>query len=254
MNRKTGTLYRAREFAGLTGVTVRTLHHYDRIGLLKPSGRTPAGYRLYGERDFARLQQIATLKFIGLPLREIKGLLERHTLDLAATLRLQREIIENQRRRLDMALAAIERADAVVASGAGREWEAFRKIIEVISMENNMEWTEKYYSEEAREKLSEKRASVPREVVEQGQHDWATLIVEVEAAVVAGVDPASEHAQGLAARWSKLIEAFTGGDRAITEGLNKLYADQSNWPSTFPKPYSDEAGAFICQAAASKKG
>ena len=66
------SLFQAREFAELTGVTVRTLHHYDRLGLLKPSGRTAAGYRLYGERDFARLQQIITLKFIGFPLNQIK--------------------------------------------------------------------------------------------------------------------------------------------------------------------------------------
>ncbi|MCA1594323.1 MAG: MerR family transcriptional regulator [Acidobacteria bacterium] len=253
MNKTMGTLHRAREFAGLTGVTVRTLHHYDRLGLLKPSGRTAAGYRLYGERDFARLQQIATLKFIGLPLKQIKGLLERNTLDLAATLRLQREVIEGQRRRLDMALRAIERAERVVATGGEPDWEAFKKIIEVINMQNDMEWTDKYYSEEAKEKLAGMRDRIPPEVIEQGQRDWAELIGEVEAAVSAGVDPASERAQSLAARWSKLIGAFTGGDPAISEGLNKLYADKANWPSAFPKPYSDEAGAFICQAAAAHK-
>ena len=65
-------MYRVSDFAEKAGVTVRTLHHYDRLGLLKPSGRTEAGYRLYGERDFGRLQQIVTLKFIALPLRQIK--------------------------------------------------------------------------------------------------------------------------------------------------------------------------------------
>jgi len=55
---------------------VRTLHHYDRLGLLKPSGHTEAGYRLYGERDFARLQQIVVLKFIGFPLKQIKNVLD----------------------------------------------------------------------------------------------------------------------------------------------------------------------------------
>ena len=83
-------MYRVSDFAEKAGVTVRTLHHYDRLGLLKPSGRTEAGYRLYGERDFGRLQQIVTLKFIGLPLRQIKDLLDGSDLDLAATLRLQR--------------------------------------------------------------------------------------------------------------------------------------------------------------------
>jgi DNA-binding transcriptional MerR regulator len=74
-------MYRVSDFAEKAGITVRTLHHYDRLGLLKPSGRTEAGYRLYGERDFVRLQQIVTLKFIGLPLRQIKDLLDGERLE-----------------------------------------------------------------------------------------------------------------------------------------------------------------------------
>src|SRR2546427_4717636 len=107
--RRTNRLYKAAEFAQLAGVTVRTLHHYDRFGLLKPSGRTAKGHRLYGERDFARLQQIVTLKFIGFPLKQIKSILDRGSFDLAAELRRQREVIAEQRNRLELAIKAIER-------------------------------------------------------------------------------------------------------------------------------------------------
>jgi DNA-binding transcriptional MerR regulator len=93
------TLYQAHEFARRSGVTVRTLHHYDdRLGLLKPSRYTQAGYRLYSERDLARLQQIVTLKFIGLSLKEIKGTLSQKSFDLATALRAQREIITEKAR------------------------------------------------------------------------------------------------------------------------------------------------------------
>ena len=71
------SMYQANEFASVAGVTVRTLHHYDRIGLLKPSGYTSAGFRLYRKEDLVRLQQIVTLKFIGFSLRQIKELLNR---------------------------------------------------------------------------------------------------------------------------------------------------------------------------------
>ena len=64
--------YPAIDFARLAGVTVRTLHHYDRIGLLKPSSYTSAGYRLYRKQDLIRLQQIVTLKFIGFSLNQIR--------------------------------------------------------------------------------------------------------------------------------------------------------------------------------------
>jgi MerR family transcriptional regulator, thiopeptide resistance regulator len=248
LKKRTQGLYQAREFAELSGVTVRTLHHYDRLGLLKPGGRTAAGYRLYGERDLARLQQIVTLKFIGFSLKQIKALLERDQFDLRAALGLQREIIMEKRRHLDLAVKAIEKAEGMMASGEEHVWEALKKIIEVINMQNDVDWMNKYYTEEARQKLAQR--ATPREVIEQGQKDWAALIKEVESMVAQGEDPASDMAQALAARWASLINAFTGGDPEIAEGLKKLYADKSNWPSTFQKPYSDEVGAFMCEAVA----
>jgi DNA-binding transcriptional MerR regulator len=244
------TMFLAREFAERAGVTVRTLHHYDRLGLLKPSRYTEAGYRLYGERDFARLQQIVMLKYIGLPLKEIKLILDRRELDLRMTLRLQRAVVEEKRRHLDSVIQAIERAESVMAESDRPDWETFKQIIEVINMQNDMEWMKKYYTEEQLAELSERATP---EVLERGQRDWASLIKEVEAAISEGVDPQSDKAQALAARWADLIEQFTGGNPAIRESLTKLYADQANWPSTFNKPYSDDVGSFICQAGAARK-
>jgi MerR family transcriptional regulator, thiopeptide resistance regulator len=233
--------YKAQEFAERAGVTVRTLHHYDRLGLLAPSGRSEAGYRLYGDRDLVRLEQILALKFIGFPLREIRRLLKRDAKDLPGALRRQRTMILEKRRLLDLAVAAIERAEAEPADSA-----AIQKIIEVIHMQDNMEWAKKYYSERGLAALADRRVSA--EVMEQAQRDWAVLIQDVEAAL--GEDPAGPKAQALAARWRKLIEAFTGGNGEVQAGLNKLYADQANWPATMKKPYSDEVGAFMCRAMA----
>src|SRR5947207_8706555 len=132
------TVYRVSEFAEKAGVTVRTLHHYDRMGLLKPSGRTNAGYRLYGERDLVRLQQIVTLKFIGMPLREIKKLLNQADLDLSATLRLQRQLLQEKRRQVETAIEAIEQAERSMQSNGQPDWASLKKIIEVMEMQNNM--------------------------------------------------------------------------------------------------------------------
>src|SRR5438552_1370460 len=108
-------LFQAREFAELTGVTVRTLHHYDRLGLLKPSRYSRAGYRLYRESDVARLEQIVALKFIGFSLNEIKKILSHGQIDLATMLQRQREAITEKRQRLDLAISAIQRAEHVIA-------------------------------------------------------------------------------------------------------------------------------------------
>ncbi|MDT5122412.1 MAG: hypothetical protein QOC96_1894 [Acidobacteriota bacterium] len=250
MKNATEHLYQASEFAMRAGVTVRTLHHYDRLGLLKPSRRTSSGYRLYCERDLARLQQIVTLKFIGLPLKQIKELLDHKEFDLQTTLRLQRKVIEEKRRHLLMAIEAVERAERVMAAQGEPDWEAFRKIIEVINMQNDMEWMKQYYTEEQLADLAERGTP---EVLERGQREWATLLKDVDAAIKEDLDPASERAQQLAERWQKLIEEFTGGDPGILENLRKLYADQANWPSTFQKPFSNDAGAFIGKAIAARK-
>ena len=244
-------LYKAQEFAERAGVTVRTLHHYDRLGLLAPSGRTEAGYRLYSDRDLVRLEQILALKFIGFPLQEIRRLLKRDARDLEGALRRQRILILEKRRRLDLAVDAIQRAENAAATGDPADWEAIQKIIEVIHMQDTMEWAKKYYTEQALESLAKRQVSA--EVIEQAQRDWAVLIQEVEAALAEGEDPVSAKSQALAERWRKLIEGFTGGDPEVQKGLNKLYADQAHWPSTFKKPYSDAAGAYMCQAMALRK-
>lgn len=245
-------LLQIREFARQARVTVRTLHHYDRFGLLKPNCLSRKGFRLYGEREFARLQQIITLKFIGFSLKQIKEILEGKELDLAETLQFQKRVIEAQRRQLDLALKAISRAEKSFTENGMAGWESFNQIIEVINMEQNMDWTRKYYSESAQTKIEERKNLWSPELQERVTHDWNELTKDVEAAIAGGISPADERAQKLAARWRGLVEEFTGGDAEIREGLNKLYADEKNWQTEWKKPYSDEVRDFIAKAMKSK--
>src|SRR5215475_14086692 len=94
------------ELARLTGVTVRALHHYDDIGLIRPSQRTAAGYRLYHDADVYRLQQVLMFRELGLPLDEIAA-----AIDEAGTreelLRQHREVLLTKRARIDAMLAAL---------------------------------------------------------------------------------------------------------------------------------------------------
>jgi DNA-binding transcriptional MerR regulator len=246
-------MYRVSDFAEKAGVTVRTLHHYDRLGLLKPSGRTEAGYRLYSERDFGCLQQIVTLKFIGLPLRQIKDLLDGSDLDLAATLRLQRRLLQEKRLQLEAAIQAIEEAEHSLKSNLAPDLAALKKIIEVMERQTAMEWTKKYYSEEAQAKIAERASTWTPELQAKVEQDWKNLIGEVEAAIAAKVEPTNVRAQELAKRWSALLRGFTGGNTEVQQGLNKLYADQANWPSTFTKPFSDEVWQYIKKAMTAHK-
>jgi DNA-binding transcriptional MerR regulator len=237
---------RIQEFAKETGVTVRTLHHYDRLGLLQPQ-RTESGYRIYGERELVRLQRITVLKFIGCSLQEIKELVDRNPDDLRSTLELQREALERRRKTLEGALKAVEKARSVLSESGQTDWQSLKQIVETIEMEQNMEWTKQYYSPEALKELEQHRAETSN-AAEQGQKDWAVLLADCEQAVKENVDPKSERAQKLATRWIDLVNAFTRGSQEVKQGLNKLYADQSNWPKTFKRPWSDEVDAFITEA------
>lgn len=243
-------MYKVSEFAEKAGVTVRTLHHYDRLGILKPSGRTVAGYRLYRDGDFVRLQQIVTLKFIGLPLRQIKAVLDRSTMDLAQTLRVQRLILQEKRSQVEMAIQAITEAESSVQSGSAPDLAALRKIIEVMERQNNMEWTKKYYSEEAQAKIAERATTFTPEMQAKVTQQWSDLIRDVEAAMQNHEDPTGPKARSLAERWSTLVSGFTGGDPEIQKGLNQLYADQANWPASMQKPFSDEVHTYIKKAMA----
>src|SRR5580693_4655541 len=126
-DREIGLLYRVHEFAQIAGVTVKALHHYDRLGLLKPR-RTGSGYRIYVEQDLARLEQIVALKFLGLPLKQIKILLDRDPLQLPEALRMQRAVLEEKRRLLDRAICAIVNAETILQSGRPAAAPVFKKI------------------------------------------------------------------------------------------------------------------------------
>src|SRR6476659_6518312 len=100
------THYTIHEFAALGGVTVKALHHYDRLGLLRPR-RSNAGYRLYVPRDLERLEQIVALKSIALTLEQIKVVLDGDVDALADALRAQRQTLEKKRADLTRAIRAI---------------------------------------------------------------------------------------------------------------------------------------------------
>jgi DNA-binding transcriptional MerR regulator len=248
--------YQPREFARLTGVTVRTLHHYDRLCLLKPRARTASGYRLYGPEDVLRLQQIVTLKFIGFSLRQIKQLLDGS--DLANALRLQRSSLEEKRRRLDEAILAIAKAEELSRSRRGLQWEAFVTIIKQIQMQDD-EFTKKYYNEEAQKVISERQHLWSPELQKRVEKEWMDLFNDVRSAVAEGVQPESSRGQILANRWSKLIEGFTGGNAAVEAGVKKVWQDFESLPE-MPKeqmrPFKDacspEMGDFITKAIAAR--
>jgi MerR family transcriptional regulator, thiopeptide resistance regulator len=213
------------ELAKRTGLTVRTLHHYDAIGLLKPSLYTEAGHRLYTTGDMARLQQVLSLRQLGFSLEEIRDCLDRPGFSPLEVIRLHvtrlREQIELQRKlceRLEALADGLEKAEEVSAEG-------FLQTIEVMTMIEN------YYTPEQMEsfrKRSAEAAASGVDLTQQGTAAWQELLAQLKVEMDSGTDPADPKVQALEKRRQALVNAFSAGDKAIEENLKRMWTEQGS--------------------------
>jgi len=212
------------EVARRAGLTIRTLRHYDSIGLLRPSQRSASGYRLYTSRDIERLARILALRALGLPLEEIHGVLDDARFSLAGCLRLHLERldgeIERQRQARERLAGILERLE----SSAAPSVEDLTETLEVIQM------FEKYYTSDQLEELRQRRETVGEERIQQVQREWAELFVSFRAAMERGLAPSSPEVQALARKSKVLIAEFTGGDPGIEDSLRSLYRHEGVEP------------------------
>jgi MerR family transcriptional regulator, thiopeptide resistance regulator len=208
------------ELARRTGLTVRTLHHYDEIGLLKPSLHTDAGYRLYMPADIARLQQVLSLRQLGFSLDQIRDCLNGQRfapIEVVqchlARLRQQIECHQKLCDRLETIAARLSMAEEVSA-------EEFLRTIEVITM------MEKLYTPENLKQFAEAGKAVGPEEIASIETAWTALLADVRAN--RDLDPASAKAQALALQWEQLGERTMRHYQAFPElkqAIAKNYKD-----------------------------
>jgi len=127
------------EFAEKAGVTLRTLRYYDKIDLMKPTSYNDAGHRLYSNQDFARLQQVLTLKFIGFSLNEIKKITESDITDenFVKSLEIQKKIMKQRATHTFMVIKAIDEA-IDMENKENVSWDKFTNIINVINSDKRL--------------------------------------------------------------------------------------------------------------------
>ncbi|HEV2970790.1 MAG TPA: MerR family transcriptional regulator [Pirellulales bacterium] len=216
------------ELARRTRLTIRTLHHYDEIGLLRPSLHTESGHRLYTAGDVARLQQVLSLRQLGFALEEIRDclnrpdfspveLIERHLARLREQVELQRKLYQ----RLEAIAAGLRTAGEVSA-------EEFLQTIEVMTM------IESYYTPEQMESFRKRSAEAAAAGVDlaqqaqQGTAAWQELLAQLKVEMDSGTDPADPKVQALEKRRQALVSAFSGGDKAIEENLKRMWMEQGD--------------------------
>ena len=123
-----------KEISDLTGISVRTLHYYDEIGLLKPSEKSEAGYRLYDDKALETLQQILFFREFDIPLKEIKAVMDNPALEKNQILQMQRKMLVSKKERMERLIASIDR---ILKGDTTMDFEVFSKT-ELEDMYNSM--------------------------------------------------------------------------------------------------------------------
>jgi MerR family transcriptional regulator, thiopeptide resistance regulator len=222
------------EVADLAGVTVRTLHHYDELGLLSPSGRSEAGYRLYSYDDLARLREILIWRTLGFPLTEIGSLLDDPGHDRLAALERQRELLEREVDRLGALAAAVDAAIAAHVNGTS---------LEEAKMFDGFDPSE--YEEEARERWGHTEAyqESAHRTQQYGAAEWDEIRAESEAitrelvALMRSGAPAdSSAARALAERHRGHISRwFYPCSPQMHRGLAEMYVADERFTQTYER-------------------
>ena len=231
------------EVARLTGVTVRTLHHYDELGLLCPSERSEAGYRLYSYDDLARLREILIWRALGFSLGEVRSLLDDPAYDRLSALERQRELVQAEIGRLGALAAAVEAAIDAELSGTR---------LEETKMFEGFDPSE--YEDEARERWGHTEAyrESARRTQGYGEAEWDEIRREGGAIVdeLAALMRAGEPARGAAARAlaerhrEHLSRWFYPCSPQMHRGLAEMYVADDRFARTYEREAEGLAAYF----------
>ena len=201
------------ELAALANLTVRTLHHYDGIGLLRPSARSDAGYRLYDRDDVARLHRIQALRAFGLSLADIALTLDSPAGSPLAIVDRQLEALETRMAEARRLRDQLLRVRAQLVQGSAPDLSTW-----LTTLENTMDMInvyERYFTKEELERLPMVRSDA-------AQAQWQAMVEQVRGLIESQVPPNSDGAKAFALRWLQTFDRDTGGDAALQAKLNAM--------------------------------
>lgn len=244
---ETGKTYLIGELAEATGVTVRTLQHYDHIGLLPTSGRTASGRRSYTEEDVLTLEQIIFYRTLGLSLPEIRDkVVNRPELSqIESILQKQEMALYKKIEDAHVSLAAIEAYRAAIAAGNYPSWQLLTSFIRILKNSNLMDWKEYAFSDVQKEVLGRRFA--------QGHgafelyHTWRALTLKAVTLARSGEAADGPAAQKLAEAWRRMVREAIGGDAGQIQAFAQLQEDRASWPEG-DRDLMEASQAFIDRA------
>lgn len=227
------------EMAKLTGVSIRTLHHYDHIGLLCPETAADSGYRWYGAADVERMQQILFYRELDFPLKEIRDILADPQYDKQEALRRQRQLLLLKRKRLD---GLLELLDANLKGERTMEFKGFDA--------SELEQARRQYADEAKVRWGHTDAwRESQEKTADGDAQAAGMNdIFRRAAALRQRDPASPEAQALVKEWQDFVSAnYYQCTEEILAGLGEMYTADERFQQNLDR-FGEGTAAFLSAA------
>jgi len=240
-------VYTAHQLARLAGVSVRTLHHYDHVGLLKPASRGSNGYRQYGEKEAVLLQQILFFRELGFSLAETRAIVSRPDFCVQEALESHRTMLEKKAEHIAGLLATVDRTIRHL------EGEMDMKISEYYEGLSDDQIEE--YRKEARQRWGDDVVNESESrVMHMGKDGFAAQQAKGEdifkaMAALMPKGPASPEVQEQVRLWREWLECFSSYSDEAVLGLGRMYSEDPRFAAFFAK-YHPDLPAFLSQAVA----
>ena len=243
---KESNKYRVGEFSEKAGISIRTLHYYDEIGILKPERDTTSGHRIYTYQDLLTLQKIMSLKFVGYGLEEIAHMLaeSNFTIDLNETLTLHIKQLEQNRVGIDRSLRAIRRVAKLMQEEGEIDSSILFSHIQYMQTEHKQrEWMEKHQLSDVMEELSNKSEE---EIIAM---DLSSVQVHKEIKQLYDTPVEKPEVQALIQRYLKASSAYIG--KEMIESIPERNVDEVDFAELkkiVPSPFTEEEEEWINKA------
>ena len=242
-------MYMINEISKLTGVTIRMLHHYDKIGLLVPSKRNNSNYRVYSEEDVARLYQILLFKELEFTLKDIKRILDDEGFDREEALKVHKKLILEKKNRLEK---IIESIDDTIRNIGGKTMS--KKDFKAFSYDEIRNHQEKY-KEETKQKYGKSDAykESKEKTSKYSKNDWENImedagVIYEELAKLMDRNPANDEVQVLVQKWRDYItNNFYNCTIEIFRGLAIMYVADERFTNNIDK-YGQGLAKFLSDA------